>query len=135
MAKVSGRKSPRPDRLFLAARHAFRRAYAPYSKFPVGAALEGKRGEVFAGCNVENSSYGLTVCAERVALFSAIARGERSFTRLAIVTRSRTPVTPCGVCLQVLAEFCDDLEIISATTSGKKATYRLRELFPKPFRR
>jgi len=92
--------------LVAAARAAAGRAYAPYSRFPVGAALLTAAGEVFTGVNVENSSYGLTICAERVAVFSAVSAGRRRFRKLAVVAGSRQTVAPCGACLQVLSEFC-----------------------------
>lgn len=105
-------------------------AYAPYSKFLVGAALLTKSGKVFTGCNVENASLGLTICAERSALTSAIAQGEKEFTAVAVVTKFDEPVFPCGACRQVLAEFNPDLEVFAATTSGQSATALLSELLP-----
>ncbi|MGZ8939153.1 MAG: cytidine deaminase [Limisphaerales bacterium] len=107
-------------------------AYAPYSQFKVGAALITNRDEIFAGCNVECISFGLTMCAERVAVGSAIAKGSRDFVLLAIVSDSSEPVVPCGACRQVLAEFNPELRIISATVSGKKAEFHLDSLFPLP---
>jgi cytidine deaminase len=108
------------------------KAYAPYSNFKVGAALRGATGEVFIGCNVENVSYGLTMCAERVAVGSAIQAGATEFNELALVTDSAEPVVPCGACRQVLAEFSPDLAIISRTVSGVSAEFTLGTLFPKP---
>ena len=108
------------------------KAYAPYSNFKVGAALRAATGEVFTGCNVENVSYGLTICAERVAVGSAVQAGATEFDLLAIVTASAEPVVPCGACRQVLAEFCPDLRIISRTLSGLTAEFELSTLFPKP---
>ncbi|OGC93606.1 MAG: cytidine deaminase [candidate division Zixibacteria bacterium RBG_16_48_11] len=111
------------------------KAYAPYSKFLVGAALLTEKGKVYTGVNVENASYGLTVCAERVAVFKAVAGGERNFKKIVIVTDTDKPKSLCGACLQVLSEFASDLEIICATLKGDKARYRLRELLPKAFKR
>ena len=106
-------------------------AYAPYSHFAVGAALETKSGKVFCGCNVENLSFGLTCCAERNAVFAAVAAGEREFVRIVIVADSHEPVTPCGACRQVLAEFADDLEVRSVNLQGVEYSANLRELLPR----
>ena len=106
-------------------------AYAPYSKFAVGAALVTKSGRVFGGCNVENLSFGLTICAERNAVFAAVAAGEREFSRIAIVADSVTPVTPCGACRQVLAEFGLGLEVCSANLEGAEFRSTVRELLPR----
>ena len=111
------------------------KAHAPYSKFLVGAALLTESGQVFTGVNVENASYGLTVCAERVAVFKAVTDGEKHFRKIVIVTDTDKPKSLCGACLQVLSEFCGDLEIICATLKGKKNKYRLKELLPKAFKR
>ena len=106
-------------------------AYAPYSHFAVGAALETRSGKVFTGCNVENLSFGLTCCAERNAVFAAVAAGEREFSRIVIVADSREPVTPCGACRQVLAEFAEDLEVRSVNLQGVEYSANLRELLPR----
>ena len=108
------------------------RAYAPHSKFPVGAALRTSSGRVFSGCNVENLSFGLTLCAERVCIGSAIAAGERKFNAIAIVADSREPIVPCGACRQVMAEFNAEVLIYSATLTGKTSEFRLSELLPLP---
>lgn len=107
------------------------RAYAPYSHFAVGAALLGKSGQVYLGCNVENISYGLTQCAERNALATAVAAGERQFVAVTIVADTELPISPCGGCRQVMAEFETDLEIVCATLQGKSETFRLSQLFPR----
>jgi cytidine deaminase len=119
------------DELIADARAVRAQAYAPYSKFAVGAALRTKSGRVFRGCNVENLSFGLTICAERNALFAAVAAGERSFEAMAIVADSKTPVTPCGACRQVLAEFGLDLEVCSTNLEGDVFVSTIRELLPR----
>jgi cytidine deaminase len=108
-------------------------AVAPFSKFKVGAALVTAEGTVFHGCNVENCTYGLTVCAERVALLSALAQGERTFTAIAVVTQSETPSTPCGPCRQLMWEYCGDIDVTLANLKGDRTDYKLSELFPHPF--
>ncbi len=115
-----------------AARLAREQAYAPYSRFAVGAALRTKSGRIFTGCNVENLSFGLTICAERSAVFSAVAAGERDFTALAVVADSRQPVTPCGACRQVLAEFAPALPVCSANLQGAVFESSIAELLPRP---
>ena len=119
-------------RLLDAARQAMARAHAPYSGFAVGAALRCADGTVFSGCNVENLSFGLTICAERSAVFSAVAAGERDFTALAVVADSRQPVTPCGACRQVLAEFAPALPVCSANLQGAVFESSIAELLPRP---
>jgi len=108
-------------------------AVAPFSNFKVGAALVTADGKVFHGCNVENCTYGLTVCAERVALLSALAQGERKFTAIAVVTQSETPSTPCGPCRQLMWEYCGDIDVSLANLKGDRTDYKLSELFPHPF--
>ena len=120
-----------PDDLLAEAIKIRASAYAPYSHFAVGAALETKSGKVFCGCNVENLSFGLTCCAERNAVFAAVAAGEKEFTRIVIVADSQEPVTPCGACRQVLAEFADDLEVRSVNLQGVAYSANLRELLPR----
>jgi len=116
-----------------AARAARERAFAPYSKFKVGAALETDDGLVITGCNVENSTYGLTVCAERVAVLKAVSDGYRAFRRIAVVADTRDPTPPCGPCRQILWEFCGDIEIILANLTEETGRYRLKDLLPLPF--
>jgi cytidine deaminase len=108
-------------------------AHAPFSKFKVGAALEDDTGRVHAGCNVENATYGLTVCAERVAVWKAISEGARKFRRIAVAADTDALTPPCGACRQILWEFCGDIEIILANPRGKTETLHLRDLFPRPF--
>jgi cytidine deaminase len=124
---------PAPDRLVAAARKARRRAIAPYSKFKVGAALETEDGTVIEGCNVENASYGLTMCAERVAMFSALAQGHRQFRRIAVVADTDAPTPPCGPCRQILWEFGGDLEVTLANLRRVTGTHRMADLLPLPF--
>ncbi|MGE5423206.1 MAG: cytidine deaminase [Ignavibacteriales bacterium] len=107
------------------------KAYAPYSGFMVGAALLDRDGQVFTGCNVENVSFGLTLCAERTAIVKAVSAGKRDFEKMMIVARE--PVVPCGACLQVMAEFSPEIEIVCAVTSGEMQAFKLADLFPKSF--
>ena len=108
-------------------------ASAPFSKFKVGAALLTAGGTVYRGCNVENCTYALTVCAERVALLTAIAAGERKFTAIAVVTQSEVPSSPCGPCRQLLWEYCGDIDVTIANLTGATETMKLSELLPRPF--
>ncbi len=108
-------------------------AHAPFSHFQVGAALEGADGRVFTGCNVENATYGLTVCAERVAVFKAISEGARKFHRIAVAADTDVLTPPCGACRQILWEFCGDIEVTLTNLRGKTETLRLKDLFPRPF--
>jgi cytidine deaminase len=121
-----------PD-LVSEARKARDNAVAPFSKFKVGAALRTSEGKVYRGCNVENCTYGLTVCAERVALLTALAAGERKFTAIAVVTQSAEPGTPCGPCRQLMWEYCGDIDVTLANLEGKRVEYKLSTLFPHPF--
>ncbi len=121
------------ERLLKSARAARTSAYAPYSGFRVGAALETADGAVFSGCNVENASYGLALCAERSALAAAVAVGHRSFTRIAVSTSAGPPAAPCGLCRQALAEFAPALPVRSESPEGT-ANWSLATLLPEPFR-
>ena len=119
--------------LFEAAREVRRRAVAPYSRFLVGAALEHHDGTVSTGCNIENASYGLTMCAERVALFKALSDGVKQFKRILVIADTESPTPPCGPCRQLLWEYCGDIEVILANLEGPVARYRMLELLPLPF--
>jgi len=121
------------DPLLAAALAAREHAFAPFSKFKVGAAVEGLDGRIHTGCNVENASYGLTLCAERVAVFKGISEGARRFKRIAVAADTRRLTPPCGACRQILWEFCGDVEIVLLNPHGKIETHRLKDLFPKPF--
>lgn len=127
--------NPRPA-LIAAARAVMQHAYVPYSGFPVGAALLSEDGRIFAAANVENASYGLTICAERAAVFQAAGAGVRGFRALAVVVRGRTPAAPCGACRQVLAEFCDaGMPVYYGTTSGRLVRQTtVGRLLPDAFR-
>jgi cytidine deaminase len=121
------------DALIEAALGARENAHAPFSNFKVGAALEDETGQIHTGCNVENATYGLTVCAERVAVFKAISEGSRRFRRIAVAADTDALTPPCGACRQILWEFCGDIEVTLANPRGKTETLRLRDLFPRPF--
>lgn len=110
------------------------KAYAPYSRFPVGAALECGDGRVFTGCNIENGALGSTMCAERVAVFKAISEGVKNFSRLAIYAEGEDYCMPCGSCRQVLSEFAEDMEILCCKVTGSYVSYKLRELLPHAFK-
>ena len=116
-----------------AARRARENADAAFSQFKVGAALEAADGTVFTGCNIENASYGLTICAERVAIYKALSEGHRAFTRVAIVADTAMPTPPCGACRQILWEFGGNLEILLANLTEERGKHRLKDLFPHPF--
>ena len=121
------------DPLVDAALAARLHAFAPYSKFLVGAAIEDDGGRIHTGCNIENATYGLTLCAERVAVFKALSEGVRKFRRVAVAADTGTLTPPCGACRQILWEFCGDVELVLANLHGKTETWHLKELFPKPF--
>ena len=121
------------DRLIEAALAARGNAYAPFSNFKVGAAVEDAGGRVFTGCNVENATFGLTLCAERVAIFKAISEGARKFVRVAVAADTDSLTPPCGACRQILWEFCGDVELVLTNLHGQTETLRLGDLFPRPF--
>ena len=121
-----------PD-LIAAARAARLLAHAPFSGFKVGAAIETRDGQIVTGCNVENATYGLTVCAERVAVLKAVSEGRRAFTKIVVVADTADPTPPCGACRQILWEFGGDLEVILANLEVIHSRYRLSELLPHPF--
>jgi cytidine deaminase len=122
-----------PDPLLEAAIKARENAHAPYSKFKVGAALESIDGRVFTGCNIENATFGLTICAERVAVVKALSEGVTAFRRIAVAADTETLTPPCGACRQILWEFCGDTEIILTNLHGKVETMRLSVIFPRAF--
>jgi len=109
-------------------------AYVPYSGFPVGAALMSKDGTVFTGCNVENATFGATICAERTAITKAVSEGHKQFSRIAIISEATDYCLPCGICRQVLMEFSPDIELLCAKADGSYESYRLEELLPHAFR-
>ena len=130
--EVASQRDP-ADALIAAAMQARRFAHARYSKFAVGAALETAGGDTIGGCNIENATYGLTLCAERVALVKALSEGHGVFTRIAVVADTEDMTPPCGPCRQLLWEYCGDVEIVLANLAGGRARYRLSALFPMPF--
>ena len=121
------------DHLIVIAKQSRENAHAPYSNFRVGAALRAVSGRVFGGCNVENATYGLTVCAERTAILKAISEGERGFDAISVVTDTDTLTPPCGACRQLIWEFCGDVPVILANLKGKTEIVQMRDLFPRPF--
>ena len=121
------------NRMLEAALAARDHAHAPFSNFKVGAAIEDESGRIFTGCNVENATYGLTICAERVAVFKAISEGARKFKRVAVAADTETLTPPCGACRQILWEFCGDVELVLVNLQNKTETFRLKDLFPRPF--
>ena len=112
---------------------AMENAYAPYSKFKVGAALLTKSGKIYTGCNIENSSYGASVCAERVAIFKAVSEGEHDFELLVVATKTEEPSPPCGICRQVISEFSNDLPIMLVNDKGSIIETNINKLLPFPF--
>src|SRR5271157_3405679 len=121
-----------PD-LIEAALRVRENAHAPFSNFKVGAAIEEESGRIFTGCNVENATYGLSVCAERVAVFKAISEGARKFKRVAVAADTGVLTPPCGACRQILWEFCGDVEVTLVNLHGKTEVVRMKDLFPRPF--
>jgi cytidine deaminase len=123
------------DHIIEAAKRARANAHAKFSNFKVGAALRTKSGKIYGGCNVENATYGLTLCAERVAIFKAISEGEkeRSFDAIAVSTDTDELTPPCGACRQIIWEFCGDVPVILSNLKGQSKVMRMSELFPKPF--
>ena len=121
------------DLLIEAAKQARENAHAPYSNFRVGAALRSTSGRIFGGCNVENATYGLTICAERVAIFKAVSEGEHGFSAIAVITDTEVLTPPCGACRQLIWEFCGDISVSMANLKGKIEVVQMRELFPRPF--
>ena len=122
------------DKLIAEAKMAREKAYAPYSNFKVGAAVLTSNGKIFSGCNIENSSYGLSICAERAAIFNAVSSGYKKFTKIAVVTDSEPPSSPCGACRQVIFEFGDDIEVIMANLKGDMRIARIDELLKDGFK-
>jgi cytidine deaminase len=121
------------DSLLQAAIEAREHAHAPFSNFKVGAAIETEDGRVYTGCNIENATYGLTLCAERVAVFKAVSEGARKFKRIAVAADTGTLTPPCGACRQILWEFCGDAELTLVNLEGKSETFRMKDIFPRPF--
>ena len=121
------------DALVAAARRAREHAVADFSHFKVGAALETDSGAIITGCNVENASYGLTICAERVAIFKALSEGHRAFKRIVVVADTPAPTPPCGACRQIIWEFCGDIPVVLANLDETTATLQMKDLLPLPF--
>ena len=121
------------DPLIATAKQARENAHAKFSNFKVGAGLRSASGRIYGGCNVENATYGLTVCAERVAIFKAISEGERKFDAIAVVTDTDRLTPPCGACRQLIWEFCGDIPVVLANLTGKVEVIRMSQLFPRPF--
>ncbi len=121
------------DKLLAAAIAARENAHAPFSNFKVGAAIECADGRIYSGCNIENASYGLTVCAERVAIWKAMSEGARDFRRMAVAADTDVLTPPCGACRQILWEFAGDIEVVLTNLAGRTQTHRMRDLLPSPF--
>jgi cytidine deaminase len=121
------------DELIAAAKTVRERAHVPFSHFQVGCALEDEHGRVFTGCNIENASYGLTLCAERVAVFKAVSEGAGKLKRIAVVADTDTLTPPCGACRQILWEFCGDAEVVLENLAGKRETMTVKQILPRPF--
>ncbi len=119
--------------LIESAKNVREKAFAPYSNFKVGAAVQTKSGRIFTGCNVENASYGLTICAERVAIFEAVSEGEKEFEQIAVVADTQELTPPCGVCRQILWEFCGDMPVTFANLKGDVETVQMKDLLPRAF--
>ena len=121
------------EALLRAALEARNHAHAVFSDFKVGAALEDASGAIHTGCNIENASYSLTICAERVAIFKAMSEGSRRFRRIAVAADTEVLTPPCGSCRQILWEFCGDIEVVLINLAGKTESFRMKDLFPRPF--
>jgi len=132
-ARGAGGSEVTLEALGAAALAVLERAYAPYSRFRVGAALATRDGRVFTGCNVENAAYGASICAERAAVAAAVAAGERDLVTLVVATEAGAPTPPCGLCRQVLAELAPRLEVVSRTRGGAETRWSMAELLPYPF--
>ena len=126
-------QQPKYPLLIAAALAARENALAPFSNFKVGAAVEDGSGQIHTGCNVENATYGLTICAERVAIFKALSEGARKFRRVAVAADTDTLTPPCGACRQILWEFCGDIEIVLVNPTGASESMHLKDLFPRAF--
>lgn len=124
---------PSSDSLIAAALRAREHAHAPFSRFKVGAAILASDGRIFTGCNVENATYGLTICAERVAVFKAISEGATKFDHIAVVAETDSLTPPCGACRQILWEFCGEAELTLANTAGHSESMTVKDIFPRPF--
>jgi cytidine deaminase len=126
-------KAVETDYLVAAAKEARERSHAPFSKFRVGAAVETEDGKIFTGCNIESASFGLTVCAERVAIWKALSEGEKHFKRVAVVADTEQLTPPCGTCRQIIWEFCRDATVTLANLRGQSETDEVRDLLPRAF--